>query len=95
MKNNYQPGNKITITKPGKFQCIEGEIISHNTETVFKPLYVDLKEFGRWSFNYEDLSLTGKENSLKQGDNDVKVEKLKNIKAKVVLTKRKYNKKVK
>lgn len=48
-------GDKIVITKPGKFFELTGEIISNN-ELADKPLTVKLGDLGTWSFKPTDVS---------------------------------------
>lgn len=48
-------GDKIAITKPGKFEGLAGEIISNN-ELADKPLTVKLGDLGTWSFKPTDVS---------------------------------------
>lgn len=52
-------GDKIVITKPGKFFELTGEIISNN-ELADKPLTVDLNPYGVWSFRIDEVTLEGK-----------------------------------
>lgn len=49
-----KPGDKIVITKPGKFFKLTGEIISNN-ELADKPLTVDLNPYGIWSFRTDEV----------------------------------------
>lgn len=48
-------GDKIVITKPGKFEGLSGEIVSNN-ELADKPLTVKLGDLGTWSFKPTDVS---------------------------------------
>lgn len=51
-------GDKIIITKLGKFFELTGEIISNN-ELADKPLTVDLAPYGIWSFKLDECEPIG------------------------------------
>lgn len=67
--------DKVTITKPGKFQGLTGEVISNN-ELADKPLTIDLNPFGVWSFKISDCEPIGSVNKATQS---TKTEKLDNL----------------
>lgn len=54
IKTNYKVGDKVTISKLGKFFMLSGEILSNNPDSD-KQLQIDLSPYGVWSFKYEDV----------------------------------------
>lgn len=54
MKTTYKAGEKVTISRPGKFESLEGTVVSNN-EMADKPLTIDLSPYGIWSFGYADI----------------------------------------
>lgn len=66
MQSNFKPGQTVTIKKVGMFFGLSGKIVTHNSETTFKPLKVDLDGLGEWSFDYIDIVSPQKETLLKE-----------------------------
>lgn len=100
MKKDYKTNDKVVITKEGMFKDLTGTILTHNTDTGFKPLNVILdNNLGSWQYDYADVAPIGKEKSIKIDHKIVEPEASNKLENLTVATtekpkKRKYKKRV-